>query len=213
MKTEKVTNYGFSMDVINFKIEILKDDGVYRHIRCSDGTMNMRYDIITYPGHLVISGDMGCSVFSRVYDMFTFFNNKVEDGINPNYWGEKLVSIGDGTEFSHDAVENCINKRLDDICSNMEDYWNELNDYDKEQNEDIEVFENEFRDEVKEYFRECVDESSFMSSIHNFESKIIENLSFCDDYEWIDCSDYDFRYLWQCHAIVWCIEQYNMTKE
>jgi hypothetical protein len=53
----------------------------------------MGFDVVTWPGHLSISGDMGCFVFTRVDDMFTFFRGH-EDAPNLGYsakWGEMTL--------------------------------------------------------------------------------------------------------------------------
>lgn len=71
-------------------MEILHDEGLYRHVRFArPRTAMYHYDLVTWPGHLAISGDCGNFVFSRLRDMFEFFS---EGCINPYYWSEKLVS-------------------------------------------------------------------------------------------------------------------------
>ena len=71
------------------ELSILHDEGVYRHLQMKQpNTNNMWYDIVTYPNNLVISGDMGCCVFSRINDMFQFFRTD-ELSINYSYWSEK----------------------------------------------------------------------------------------------------------------------------
>lgn len=95
MKDYECTEEGFLEDIKNHKLNILKDDGLYRHLVFKRPCTNCcRFDIVTYPGYLVISGDMGCQVFSRLTDMFEFFRtddrdfNKNRSGglrINPSY--------------------------------------------------------------------------------------------------------------------------------
>lgn len=53
---------------------MLHEDGIYRHIRFRQpGTMCMHFDLITWPGYLCYTGDMGTYVFTRLADMFEFF--------------------------------------------------------------------------------------------------------------------------------------------
>lgn len=78
------------IDTAHHRLEILRDDGVYRHLRMQQpGTSFYYYDIITWPGYLTVTGDMGTWTFSRTRDMFRFFG--AWDGqINTGYWSEKL---------------------------------------------------------------------------------------------------------------------------
>jgi hypothetical protein len=66
----------FLSDVRDHKLMIIKDDPPYRHIRLSrPGSSTYLFELVTYPGYLCYSGDMGCYVWSRVADMFTFFRD------------------------------------------------------------------------------------------------------------------------------------------
>ena len=57
----------FQHDIATHQVVILRDDGVYRHIRFKrPTTMCMHFDLVTWPGYLCYSGDMGCFVFSRL---------------------------------------------------------------------------------------------------------------------------------------------------
>ncbi len=68
------TEQSFLEAVAKHEMHVLHEDGLYRHIRFKKpGTSCMHFDLITYPGYLVYSGDMGCYVFSRLPDMFELF--------------------------------------------------------------------------------------------------------------------------------------------
>lgn len=55
----------FAKDVEAHEVQVLMDSGVYRHLRVRrSGTYCMGFDIVTYPGYLCYSGDMGTYVFS-----------------------------------------------------------------------------------------------------------------------------------------------------
>ena len=64
----------------NHTLDVLHDDGLYRHLRMStDDSFIWSWEIITWPGRLAIRGDIGRElVFTRVPDMFDFFRD-------PNY--------------------------------------------------------------------------------------------------------------------------------
>lgn len=75
----------FAADTSEHRMRILHDDGLYRHLRFSaPGTYIYGFDLITWPGFLAIAGDMGERVFSRISDMFGFFESDT-GRINPGY--------------------------------------------------------------------------------------------------------------------------------
>ena len=72
-------------------MEIKHNEGVYRHLSFGRPNSNIdRFDLVTWPGHLSYSGDMGGYVFARTNDMLTYFRDRDP---NPDYWSEKLVAI------------------------------------------------------------------------------------------------------------------------
>ena len=94
-------------------VTILRDDGLYRHLRCQKpGTWIYGFDIVTWPGYLAFVGDVGDFVFSRTRDMFEFFRGQSP---NPDYWGEKLRGPGPAHqavyEFDHDAFARAAGER------------------------------------------------------------------------------------------------------
>ena len=77
MKT--CTEQIFLRDISMHQMSVLRDDGVNRHIRFkTPGTNSMYFDIITWPGFLCYTGDMGTYVFRRLEDMFQFFRTDRE---------------------------------------------------------------------------------------------------------------------------------------
>ena len=120
----------FLGDVVTHEMEVIRDDGVHRHIRFKHpNTSCMHFDLITWPGYLCYTGDMGTYVFARLRDMFEFFrtdsNVVLRDGktlaINPHYWGEKLQAVdkGDGfKQYSHEKfcelVKSIVERHISD---------------------------------------------------------------------------------------------------
>lgn len=91
--------------------EVLRDDGLYRHLRIQEpGTRMWSWDITTWPGHLATSGDIADGfMFTRTSDMLNFFSlparnlDYFSDGapcIDFRYWAEKLCG-----GRSHDVRE------------------------------------------------------------------------------------------------------------
>jgi len=101
----------FPNSIKDHKLTIIRDEGLYRHLRFSrPDTCTMRFDIITWPGYLAFVGDMGDWVFARIPDMLEFFRG---DRINPSYWAEK-VQAGECREYSEDVAREWIKEALDE---------------------------------------------------------------------------------------------------
>ncbi len=94
----------FPRDIARHRMEIVRDDGLYRHLRFrrwedvldretrqptrrQEATGTYWFDVVTWPGHLAITGDCGSLLFARMEDMFEFFRRQ---RINPGYWAEKV---------------------------------------------------------------------------------------------------------------------------
>lgn len=109
----------FLENTVDHEMSIIRDDGLYRHLRFmrseeagKDGWRSAYfYDLITWPGYLAIVGDAGDYLFSRIRDMFEFFELD-RGGINPDYWAEKLRGPGRHDEasrnFSPDKFRACV---------------------------------------------------------------------------------------------------------
>jgi len=204
------TEESFLKDVANHSLEILKDDGVYRHLRLSNhGSWDMRFDIVTWPGYLAYSGDMGCFVFSRLDDMFEFFRTDRRDkdhlGINLSYWGEKLEAVersGDSgvyKEFSEEKLKERIEETLDQW---KEDY--ELDQDEMEElrfNVDVDILDN--LDQGPGVAFDHLNRFSYPVGGHIFE--------FTDSWEW-NYREYTYRYIWCCYALAWAIKKYDEVK-
>jgi hypothetical protein len=73
---KEITEEVFLKDVEKHEMKVLLDNGLYRHLRFAatgQYSWNQWFEIITWPGKLAYSGDMGTYVFERIEDMFEFF--------------------------------------------------------------------------------------------------------------------------------------------
>jgi hypothetical protein len=100
----------FPNDVKEHVLTIVFDSDVHRHLICGKpGDCCGRFEIVTFPGYLVIVGDYGSFTFWRLRDMFEFFG---EGQVNLSYWCEKLTAVNkdNGAEsFSQDKLrENLL---------------------------------------------------------------------------------------------------------
>lgn len=100
----------FLADTASHELRVVLDDGVHRHLQFRrPGTYCYGFDIVTWPGYLAISGDMGTAVFNRLHDMFEFFRAKPAEHekagglfVNDGYWAEKCVA-NDGAKQEYSA--------------------------------------------------------------------------------------------------------------
>lgn len=193
----------FINDTREHVMTIHRDDDVYRHIQFSKpGTNCYRYDLVTWPGYLCVTGDMGTWMFSRIQDMFEFFNNKLSDGINPGYWSEKLEA-GAGCN----AREKICFEFDDDAWKKQLDEW--LAEWKDGVGADASQYE---RDEVIEKIdslKNCTDADEAFRSMEN------AGIDELNPYYLFEGSNYrrlSFHFLWICYAIVGGIERYTSQK-
>lgn len=214
----------FLKSVSEHAIEILRDDHVYRHLRFrKPGTYCMGFDIVTYPGYLVYSGDMGCFVFSRIHDMLPFFRSKQMEGpldINPRYWSEKLEAVeksgGSYEEYSADKFRAHIAEELAQFREHFErDTERELDD-DGDGDEEahtkkIDDAFNELKAAVEsDVLRKADDgEHAVYSAMRDFEHG--DRNWFQDAWE-VSFREYTYRFIWCCFALVWAIRKYDQAK-
>ena len=211
------TEERFLEDIKNHEMTILKDDGIYRHLRFSRGGSSVYYfDIVTYPNHLVISGDMGCFASSRLTDMFQFYRtadndfNKNKNGlsINPSYWGEKIISGRDEIEeFSIKKLKRVVIEYIDRGVDGED--WSE--DEIQELKDDI-LSNIEYTDENSVRMYDMMSEYEFYKG--NELWKEAPDFEFTD---WWDnhssCGEYTFHYIWKCYAIAYAVQEYDKFKQ
>lgn len=185
----------FLIDVGQHEMEVVFDQGFMRCLKFRNPNCNSAwFDIVTFEGGLLITGDYGSFCFRRLPDMFEFFGD-ARNGlkrINPSYWLEKCVAEdrSDGClSFSYDAVLKSVKSYLE--YSDLSDYSDAIIAELLEQGLDSATSVEEVRD-----------------TLTHFDWKgeyIFDDMSMGDRV----FQDYSFYYLWCCHAIVWAIDQYD----
>jgi len=198
-------------DLAGHEMQIIKDDGVHRHIRFKRyGDGCYWFDLITYPGALVIDGDMGTYVFRRLDDMFEFFRTDRVEGklrINPSYWGEKLTATanhGGFKEFDEDRFAEVIKEYLvrwvkDNRDDTSEEQRREL--WDAVQDEVLDI----------ECDRDGNQKTHAAYGFHHLVSREFGEFYFQDLWEY-NFERYTYHFIWCCYAIAWAIELYDETK-
>lgn len=187
----------FLRSVAGHKMTVLRDEGVYRHIRFAEpGTYNMGFDVITWPGHLCYTGDMGTYVFQRLTDMFEFFRAGSNGlySIDLRYWAEKVQAQCKTSGITEFSAEEFKAEVLD---------WVDQLDDDKWPAERKESLLEALHDEVLDRDWE-ESEDVAMAALRDFKH---------DGFEFVDwesrCHEYTFRFKWCCHALRWAIATYD----
>jgi hypothetical protein len=188
----------FRENVGKHAVTVLRDDGLYRHLRCSAGSYHMQFDVVTWPGYLAYAGDMGSFVFSRLPDMFEFFRGRQTAMIDRGYLAEKAVASDrhDGLRaYSEEMLRRAVKADFDAF---------------------IEAHEPDDADELWEAIEEDV-----LSCADNHVGAVNAALEFhwprgrggravFPDFWEHRVEDYTPRFWWCCYAIPWAIEQYDV---
>lgn len=188
----------FLQDVKNHKCTIIRDDGVDRHVRFrKPGTICYGFDLITWPGHLCVTGDCGTYVFKRTFDMFEFFisGSSKKYPINTGYWAEKLLSVdrhGDVKRFSQEKFNKAV--------------WADFIEFAKHGEHTPEKI-REIRWEIEEDILNADNEHDAYNSLFSYSN---HGFRFDDFFEH-DCTEYTYHYVWNLFAIVWGIAKYEKT--
>lgn len=184
----------FAVSTTDHEMTVLHDDGVYRHIRfAKPGTGIWSWDLVTWPGHLCIDGDLESFTFAREHDMFGFF--ALHGGrVNPHYWAEKITNRSVRTRVYEPEIAKATAVR--EFLEQR--HWRD---------EPTTPAWADFRDEVLDEYV-LGDEGLFREASHRWS---FGPWRFEDSYEW-DLREWDHHYLIACHAIAWGISQYRFAK-
>lgn len=200
------TEEQFIQDIATHEMTIIRDDGWFRHIHCQrQGTRVYSFDILTWPGHLCVTGDMGSWLFSRLDDdMFEFFRKAADDKrtlpINPDYWSEKLLAVdchgrhdSGATEYDSSVFAERIEEKARDYCLSGTSF-------------------NDFMRAIDEEVLSHADngESLAMEAALNFH---FDDTQVFPEFWEVNCRSYRHRFIWCLYAIVWTIQQYDTDKE
>ena len=186
----------FERDTADHVMAIVQENGVHRHLSFrKPGTNCYAFSIVTWPGSLCITGDMGTYVFERLHDMFQFFRSK-SGNINAGYWAEKVVA-----QCRTDGVDEFDpNAMIAHAVEHYRDHWRDSGEWGSR----LEGFQ-ELRREV--FSRE--DEGSFRAALDDFEWK---GFRFHDTWEW-NPRKYTFRFIWALYAIVWGVQKFDASRQ
>jgi hypothetical protein len=198
VSTYKLDAASFLKDVSRHEMTVIRDDGLSRHVRFKrPGTMCMHFDLLTWPGYLCYTGDMGTYVFRRLDDMFEFFRRGPFDRafqIDRRYWAEKLEAADrcDGVkEFSIDVFKAEVRDFFEQATTDDEDWPS------ARCGELWEQIEADVLDRAEDEHAAWVSLRDFSWGGFRFE-----------DWE-RDCKEYTHRFQWCCFALEWAIGVYD----
>ena len=188
----------FFAHVAQHQLTIEMDQGLFRHLTFKNPeTFNRHFHLTTWPAYLAISGDMGCFVFTRTSDMFSFFRTRPDRDPDFGYWAEKVEAV----ERSNGLREFTMRRYLAAINEAFEGW--------------------EFEDEVvKARARDALTRSGVLDHQDTDHQAITTAMDYVcpvtknrfTDFWDHTLTEYTYRFIWCCRAIAWGIAQYDAAK-
>lgn len=182
----------FARETAGHEMTILHDDGLYRHIRfVKPKSICYWFDLVTVPHALIFRGDGESFVFSRLEDMFHFFrDSSCGRSIEPDYWAEKLTSDRDSVmKYDQELFERKVKEYIAGA----------IRDGSAPRGIGSAVMRDIFE------WGDITHEEGARRELESFDH---DGFCFEDAWEW-NFRDYDWWFLWACHAIVWGIARYD----
>jgi hypothetical protein len=187
----------FQASTRHHKLAVLRDDGLYRHLRYRGVGSSYWFDIVTWPGNLAFTGDMGSYLFGRVAseDMLAFFRGQ---RINPGYWAEKVKAAEPEAGVKGYSAEVFLQSVTEDAAAYEKDFPGLTAAV------HVAVTDELFDAENEGQAREFLDDFEYRPAGEDARPAF----RFSHAWEW-DLTDFSFHYLWCCHAITWGIARYD----
>ena len=203
----------FGAETGNHKMKVLRNDGVYRHLRFMD-PRNSAYwfEIHTGPNFLLFRGDGDSYVFSNGdRDVFRSFRHSIhKDGSlhpDPDYWTQKLSSSEQAEKWDQDVFREALEAEITSMV---------------EQEIVPKEHEQRLREEVEtELMYEDIHSADLAVKIlGDFEFYFDEtrrygsggggDFAFDECWEWVTkCTEYDWWYLWALHGILYAVREFD----
>lgn len=232
----------FASDFAAAKLTVQREDGLFRHIEFSAPKSMNRLIVVTWPYNLLVAGSHGSYHFERfgqdTEDMFDWLRGI---RVDPDRWASKLVNGRDSVEeYDRSLMVAAINERVDDAIA--EDWAPEglqgavreeiLGSHLLDAKDTAFQLISEFQHGMT-YRSECScglsedfkGQDSYTSAAtwefykhkadgkkHKVKVRQTGGFDFDDFTEWnVDALNYHFVY--QCHAAVWAIGQYDAARD
>lgn len=187
----------FAREVATHVMTVERNEGLDRRLTFRrPGTRCMSFEIVTWPGILAYTGDMGSFMFTRLTDMFEFFRLPQYPARLPDfgYWEEKCIAAdrSDGTRrFAPALFEQNVREWITRTCDELSprearDLWRVVE----------EAVIRRADDGAQEAIRAACE----------FEWKGRHPLQ---DFWEMRCEEHTYRFTWACHAIAWGIQCFD----
>ena len=190
----------FAKDVASHVMTIHRDEGVDRRVTFRrPETRCMSFELVTWPGVLAYTGDMGSFMFTRLHDMFEFFRLPEYPARLPDfrYWEEKCIAAdrhGGTRQFNVELFEQNVKAWLVGFTRDLPrkqrmDVWRQAND---------ELLGRTFDHDIDAY-------RAAMDFTWNGRAPL-------QDFWEVSCDEHTYHFTWACHAIAWGIQQFDAAQ-
>lgn len=195
-----ITEASFLKEVAGHVMKVHGNNGLYRHVFFkSENSSRYWFEIVTWPGVLVIRGDLGSFMFTRIEDMVAFFNadnfgSPPTKTPNFGYWAEKCIAQDkDGIyEFSQELFQRNATEALQNAILSSRTEISKSNKKECLTQFQSAILDVDFRNEYEA-----------RDAINDFEFDVgDETIQISDFYEY-DNQGYTYSYTWCCYAIAW----------
>lgn len=168
----------------------------HRHLRFARPDSSLwAFDVITWPGRLVFTGDIGHYVFAGIAgDTLAFFGHGAD--IHPDYWAEKVRAGVARSDFNAVVFEHSVREALEEYRSDLSSTEHDL------------LVETALEDIG---FACDVESARFaLDSFYwtNDDGDVRVSLDALD----VDMGGYDHFYLLACHALRWAARTFEASK-
>jgi len=229
----------FASDFAEATMTVRREDGLYRHIDFSAPKSMNHLTVVTWPYNLLVAGSHGSFHFERygkdTEDMFGWLRGSRP---NPDGWASKLLNGRNSVEeYDRGRMVARINERVADA---VEDDWapeglqaavreDVLGSHLLDTKDTAFQLVSEF-EHGKQYRAECScgltgDEGSYTTASswklfthkpdgkkHQVTIRQTAGFDFDDFTEW-DVDKLSYHFVYQCHAAVWAIGQYDAARQ
>lgn len=195
----------FKRDTEHHEMTVLKDEGMYRHLRFArPDRSGYWFSLTTWPQKLVVNGDVGTYVFSRQEDMFDLIRETAHGGPNFGYWQEKVVASSSPiVDFSTQLFDMQVAETFEEV--EAEKHWPGVT---AAWDEKVNGCLAEYDTSSEHGARQALNDFTFRPE---GAASGDEPFQFYDTWEW-ELGDYDWKFLWSCHAVLWGVRQYDALK-
>ena len=189
----------FLKDVSGHEMQVIRDDGVYRHIRFSSPLKYspVFFELVTWPGHLCYWSNMGTYMFSGFDDMLELFSS-----YNKYHWADYCAAEGLQSRAWEFDDEEFIKEVKGHYQEWVDDHHRRITGVD-----------------AQELWREI--ETSVLSGGGKEMLSAAQRFSYAVDYSVEFTFNHLFegtferptwRFEWCCQAIAWGLKQYDAYK-